>query len=406
MILGTQDDALKAPGAVPARCSIDALYVHVPFCFHKCHYCDFYSIVDDGDDPRHQRFTDALIRELDWWAAESARLGWGPLRPRTIFVGGGTPTILSCESWQRLLDALRRHAAIERVEEFTVEANPETVTLPLMELLARGGVNRVSLGAQSFQPQLLEALQRKHDPANVAGAAAICREAGLRRLNLDLIYAIPGQTLSQLDADLEAVLQLDVEHLSCYGLTYEPGTALTRRRRQGLVTPLDEQTERVMFARVMERLADAGYRHYEISNWARQRSASSGSGSRCAHNLVYWNNGNWLGIGPSAASHIDGLRWKNQPNLDRYLSAAGRPPCVDGERLPPDRRVGEALMLGLRLRDGVAWAWLTSRLRADDARRSEIDELCALGLLEHEGENLRLTREGIFVADAIFEKLL
>ncbi|MEM8783872.1 MAG: radical SAM family heme chaperone HemW [Planctomycetota bacterium] len=396
---------------------VDGIYLHLPFCFHKCHYCDFFSVVTNreadgrGDDPQ-ARFTDALLSELKHWVREEARVGaagdhdapaLAPLRPATIFAGGGTPTYLRPELWARLLDALRGHGVLDHVTEFTVEANPETVTPDLMHQLRRGGVNRVSIGAQSFDRSSLEALERWHDPDNVPRAVDACRQAGITNLSLDLIFAIPGQTLDQLDRDLDRTLALEPAHLSIYGLTYEPQTALTARLRVGKVTPVDEDTERAMYDRVMTLLDDAGYEHYELSNWAKRDADRD---FRCAHNLHYWHNRHWLGLGPGAASHIAGRRWRNQPNLPAYLAGSPNPPRVDEEHLPPTRRVGERLMLGLRLAQGVRLDWLDERLTAGDDRHLTIAEAEQLGLLQRTGTHLRLTRTGRFVADTVLVRLL
>lgn len=376
------------------------LYLHIPFCFHKCHYCDFYSIVESpsaGQD-RQAQLVDALIREL---RHHQARLG--PLRPRTLFVGGGTPTLLRPELWQRLLQALHDMGALEQAAEFTVEANPETVTPDLMSLLVRGGVNRVSIGAQSFQPPLLEALERHHQIASVPRAVQAARQAGIDNINLDLIFAIPGQTMAQLDADLDAALALEPTHLSCYNLIFEPATPLTQKMKLGQIQPLEEDLQRAMYDRVMTRLEHAGYEHYEISNWARQRADGS---YRCLHNLIYWHNLDWLGVGPSAASHIRGRRWKNVPHLGRYLAGSPAPPTQDMEEPDPARHVSDSLMLGLRLRDGIALAWLDHHLDRNDPRWGVIDELIALGMLQRDSSRLRLTRQGLFVADSIIARLM
>ena len=374
--------------------AIESLYLHVPFCFHKCHHCDFYSIVEspEGGD-RQQDFVQRLIAELTW------RAGQYELRPTTVFIGGGTPTLLRADLWRQLFAAFQRLGILERTEEFTVEANPETVTAELAEVLVSGGVNRTSIGAQSFHPALLKTLERWHEPASVAAAVKTLRSTGIANINLDLIFAIPGQTLDGLDADLDAALALRPDHLSCYGLTYEPGTAMTRRLRMGQIVPVTEEVEAAMYEHVMDRFEAAGFEHYEISNWARP-------GRRCRHNLAYWHNRNWLGIGPSAASHISGHRWKNQPHLGQYLSAPVEPPIVDDETLPPERRVGEHLMLGLRLREGLPQTDLQVLLPAGDPRWQTLGEFVSLGLLEYTATHLRLTRRGVLVADAVLAKLL
>lgn len=376
---------------------IDALYLHIPFCFHKCHYCDFYSLVERENHDRQDVFTQRLCDELITRAAEVA------LKPRTLFVGGGTPTLLRPNLWAKILETLASLDITPRLEEFTVEANPETVTDELAHVLAKGGVRRTSIGAQSFQPQLLKALERWHDPANVGLAAKRLRAAGVQEINLDLIFAIPGQTMATLKADLDEAMALGPDHLSYYGLTYEPQTALTQRLKMGQVTPAPEELEKEMYEYLLKRLDEEGFEHYEVSNWARR----SEKGPRvCQHNMAYWQNKNWLGVGPGAGSHVDGYRWKNLPHLAKYLSNTPQPPMIDIE--PPDveRQLGEALMLGLRLRQGVGLDWYNNAVKANDGRRIVIGEMIGLGMMEQTATHLRLTQRGLLVADYIVGKLL
>jgi len=368
----------------------------VPFCFHRCHYCDFYSVVDRADptapDSQQPAFLDALRRELTA-RVESAEHG---LRPESVFVGGGTPTLLRPDLWRILLTHLSESSLLERVAEFTVEANPETVTPELANVLAAGGVDRVSLGAQSFDPAHLRTLERWHDPASVRRAVEHFRGAGIRRINLDLIFAIPGQSVADFDHDLAAALDLGVEHLSCYGLTYEPNTALSTRLRQGKVTPCAEATEMRMYEHAMDRLAGAGFEHYEISAWARP-------GQRSRHNLHYWRNDDYLGIGPGAASHVQGVRWKNKPHLDQYIARSPDAPISEREQPDARGRADERLMMGLRLRDGVDRAWLHE---AFAHRADELQRLIAAGLLEQDQQHTRLTRRGLLVADSAIGSLI
>lgn len=373
------------------RPHIAGLYVHVPFCFHKCHYCDFYSIVDQRD--RQVAFTKALIAEL---AAANEQYS---LDARTVFVGGGTPTLLAAERWVELLNALRATNVLTHVAEFTIEANPETVTAELMQTLVVGGVSRLSIGAQSFDPALLKTLERWHEPASVGRAVALARDAGIDNLNLDLIFAIPGQTLDQLDRDLDRALALEPEHLSCYSLIFEPGTPLTVKKQQGKIHPIEESLEAAMYQHVIKRLAEAGYQQYEISNWAKP-------GRPCQHNLIYWQGENYLGIGPSASSFVEGRRWKNQPHLGAYLASPGHPVTVDHETLDPEARLGEQLMLRLRLTQGIGLDWLSGVMPADDRRRDELRRFQSLGLIEETATHLRLTPRGLLLADAIASELL
>jgi oxygen-independent coproporphyrinogen-3 oxidase len=330
------------------------LYMHIPFCFHKCHYCDFYSIVDSRD--RQGWFTEALIAELTNRAAD------GGLRPETVFVGGGTPTLLRADLWRRLLERMAELGVLDRVREFTVEANPETLSDELLDVLAAGGVNRLSIGAQSFDPALLKTLERWHEPASVERAVSAARRAGIEDVNLDLIFAIPGQTMAGLDADLDRALLLAPTHLACYSLIFEPGTPLARKQQQGRIEPASETHEGAMYERVIDRLDEAGFEQYEISNWARRPKGHERDSYRCRHNLLYWHNANWLGVGPSAASHRSGRRWKNIAHLGAYIAQAPNPTVVDDETLAPDQQIGEQLMLALRTMDGITLDWLDRTL--------------------------------------------
>ena len=397
----SEPNALIQLLSAPNDSQIDALYIHTPFCFHKCHYCDFYSIVDDDRDPQRQiRFVRRLVDELD------RRVGQFKIIPRTVFIGGGTPTLLSLECWDCLLQALNRTGVLRQVEEFTVEANPETVTQDLMNRLVAGGVNRISIGTQSFQPALLKTLERWHDPASIPKAVEMILKSGIENFNLDLIFGIPGQTMAMLEDDLARALAQQPTHLSCYGLTYEANTAMTQRLKMGQFQPMGEEDERAMYAKIILRLEEAGFGHYEVSNWGKR--TLDGAIRSCRHNLAYWHNLNWLGIGPSAASHVDGRRWKNVAHLGRYMdpSTAPEPPITDEERLEEDRRIGERLMLGLRLIDGIDTHYVDAHVPAGSTRSEAIAYLTQIGMIERTCDRLRLTRQGLFVADAVIRELL
>jgi len=373
---------------------VRALYMHIPFCFHKCHYCDFYSIVDTRD--RQDAFTVRLIDEL---ATASGRLTT-PLE--SVFVGGGTPTLLRVDLWRRLLDAFNEYVPRTVECEFTVEANPETVTPELASVLAAGEVHRVSLGAQSFNTTHLKTLERWHDPASVARSVELFRAAGIDNINLDLIFAIPGQTLDDWLADLDAALALEPVHVSCYGLMYEPNTPLTKKMQRGDIEPADEDREAAMYEATRDRLARAGFEHYEISNWAKP-------GRRCRHNLAYWRNENWWPIGPSASGHVEGVRWKNAPRLGAYLNSHAWPGITDVEMLDDDGRIGETLMLGLRLLDGIEnkrFDVLLSRGDRSDERRCALDQFIADGLLERGTMHTRLTEHGLMLADSVLSAFI
>jgi oxygen-independent coproporphyrinogen-3 oxidase len=391
----TIEVALAASGREPADGRPAGLYLHVPFCFHKCHYCDFYSIVDG--EHRQAAFVDRLIEELD-----AASRCFDGAAIETIFVGGGTPTLLAPSLWQRLLAALHERIAVSERTEFTVEANPETVTAEVAETLRRGGVNRVSIGAQSFDGRHLRTLERWHEPASVPRSVSMVRAAGIANINLDLIFAIPGQSLADWAHDLDAALALEPEHLSCYGLTYEPNTPMARRLKRGEFRRADEDLEAAMFEMAIEHLAARGFEQYEVSAHARP-------GRRCRHNLLYWTGGEWWGLGPGAAGHVAGVRWKNVPRLTEYLERGPLPPVTEVEVIDAGRRAAERLMLGLRLRDGIAAAELSSLLQSDpDAgrRAAAIDRQVRCGALERTNGMLRLTRSGLFIADTVIADLL
>lgn len=374
---------------------IGSLYVHVPFCHTLCGYCDFYSEVLDRRTVAP--LVDALLAELRGLARDYR------LAPGTIFVGGGTPTTLPVAELRRLLAGIRAHADPGADIEFTVEANPATVNSEVAQVLVACGVNRVSIGAQSFDPGELRVLERIHAPAQVTETVRTCRAAGLTNLNLDLIFAVPRQTLGQWLRNVEAALALEPDHLSCYGLTYERGTPLYRRLHEGRVQRVEAEVEAAMFEATIERLATAGFEQYEISNFARP-------GRRCRHNLVYWRNQPCLAIGPSAAGFDGRVRYRNVPDTAAYASAIldGRSPRVEEEVLPADRRPGETAMLELRLSEGIDAGRFRERF-GDDPRRvfaTPIARLTPFGVLEVDDRGVRLTRRGRLVADSVIAEFL
>lgn len=383
--------------------AVRSLYIHTPFCAHKCHYCDFYSLVDQRD--RQDAFVTRLEREL---AALAPLARDTPLS--TIFVGGGTPSLLRVDLWKRLLATLARHFDLRDIHndagEFTVECNPESVTPELVALLRQGGVNRVSMGAQSFNPVHLKALERWHDPDNVEKALGLARDAGIRRQSIDLIFAIPGQTLRDWEHDIARALALNTEHLSCYNLTYEPNTAMTARKNRGEFAPTDEDLEVEMLETALRRLRGAGLDRYEVSNFARP-------GAECRHNLAYWRQDQWLAAGPSASAHVGGHRWKNSPRLDDYLAFddQGFASAVDHE--PPDARraFNEWLMTGLRLREGLDRSAVLRRAGSisPERERSLRDAMAARVAQGHamvRDGRYTLTDAGMLLADALAEDMM
>lgn len=376
----------------PAACR--SLYVHVPFCHTICGYCDFYSeVLDRG---AAGPLVDALLRELDGHEARGRAL-----RFETIFVGGGTPTTLPPDDLRRLLRRVGRDAA--GGVEFTVEANPATVNAEVADALAESGVNRVSIGAQSFDEGELRVLERIHRPEQVAQTVEICRCAGIRSLNLDLIFAVPGQSLDRWMRNLERCLALAPDHMSCYGLTYERGTPLFDQLRAGRVRRVDEDIEAEMFEATAERLGRAGLRQYEISNYARP-------GAECRHNLCYWHNESYVGIGPSAAGYVDGVRYKNVPDTRAYVRGvqSGASTWIEQERLPPDATARETAMLELRLMDGIGRRRFAERFGVDPATlfADAIERHAREGRLVCDERGIRLTRAGLLLADTVIADFL
>jgi oxygen-independent coproporphyrinogen-3 oxidase len=364
------------------------LYVHLPFCAHRCGYCDFVTVV--GRQGQHRSYVDALLAELE---LEGRCL---EDEVETVFLGGGTPTFTEPRELARLLDALPSSL------ELTVEANPETVTSQLAALLRTGGVTRISLGAQSFQPHLLAVLERRATPETVRGAVLTLREAGFDNVSLDLVYGIPGQSPADLDADLAEALELEPEHLSCYELEAKPGTRFTYTHGEELARQAEAME--AYFEVVVETLTDAGYRWYETANFSR---AGTGRDLRARHNLGYWLGRDYLGIGVGAVSTLAGERRRNLPSLHRYVAAlaAGEAPPRELEIIDDTTHRHELLLLGLRLDEPVALAEVE-----DAVDRDALARLAGLGLVElvanGHGEALRLSRRGRFLGGAVTAELL
>ena len=356
------------------------LYVHLPFCAHRCGYCDFVTLA--GRRAEHGAYVDALLRELELEGEQLAE------RLETVFLGGGTPTFTEPRELERLL------AALPPASEVTVEANPETVTPALASLLHDAGVTRVSLGVQTFQPRLLEVLERLASPDTVRRAFRRLRGAGFENLSLDLVYGIPGQSLADLERDLAEALALEPDHLSCYELEAKPGTRFTHRHGDELTRQAEAMEG--YFEHVVTTLAAAGYRWYETANFCRP-------GREARHNLAYWLGRDYIGLGIGAVSTLGERRWRNRPSVARYVRAlaAGGVPPREYEELDEATRRCERLMLGLRLDEPVPLADVAPVLAAEALPRLEL-----LGLAKRREGGLMLTRRGRFLGTAVTAELI
>ncbi len=369
-----------------------AAYVHVPFCAHHCGYCDFAVAV--GQDDRIDQYLDALTLDL-------SRLGKAQAID-TLVLGGGTPSYLNPDQLQRLLQLLAGWLSLRPSGEFSIEANPDDITMDKVALWADHGVSRVSLGAQSFNPDVLRVLERRHAPEQVPRAVELVKRR-IAQVSLDLIFGAPGQTLEQWLADLRSAIALQPDHISIYGLTFEKGTRLWKQRREGTLQSLDEETELEMYQAAREELSRGGFEHYEISNFARP-------GARSGHNQVYWANEAYFGFGLGAASYVEGVRRHNIRDLESYLRRAlsGQPLHRDEECLPPRERAFETIGTKLRRREGIVGRRFQEQTGfvLEDLVGDRLQRLIDLELLLHDEDSVRLTPQGQCVADAVITELM
>lgn len=370
----------------------NSLYFHFPFCLRKCGYCDFYSL------PFRQElawpYVEAMCREVSLYA--------GSVKGRcdTVYLGGGTPSLMSPEQVRALLEAVEKHIGIEEGAEITLEANPGTIDLPKVKGFKESGVNRISLGAQSFSDRELKILGRIHGVAEIIESIGFIRKGGITNLNLDLIFGIPGQKLSDWKRNLKKLSDLKPEHASLYLLQLEEEVPLAFKLRNKELVSCSEDEEACMYYTAVEELTDDGYQHYEISNFAR-------AGLACRHNMNYWLGNDYIGIGAGAVSFRCGVRYRNLPDVTSYLQrlAAGEPPLREVmERLSEDERAAEAMILGLRLIAGVDMQVFAARHRVDPRTRwkREIEWAVDKGLIIRDKDTLKLTKKGLFLSNEVF----
>ena len=374
------------------------VYLHVPFCATRCCYCDFntYTPGQLGSGATQGDYLDAIVAELEMAVVKHPELARGA---DTVFVGGGTPSMLGASGLRRLLDGVRNSFGLADDAEVTTESNPESTSPEFFEGLAEAGFTRVSLGMQSAVPHVLATLDRTHTPGRPAAAVAEARAAGFEHINLDVIYGTPGESMADLDTTLEAVLAAEVDHVSAYSLIVEPGTAMARKVRRGELPMPDDDDLADRYERIDAALSQVGFSWYEVSNWAKP-------GGQCRHNMLYWRDGNWWGAGPGAHSHLDGTRFYNVKHPARYAVtiSGGELPVKDSEGLTAEDRHTEKIMLGLRLAEGID-ANLLGEDELDKTRRQ-----AEAGMVEFVsvdgGQRIQLTNRGRLLADAIIVDIL
>ncbi len=367
------------------------LYLHIPFCHRKCGYCDFYSITSlqhRGD------FVSALLREIELSAPDYQHLKFD-----TIFLGGGTPTVLDPARIAEIMDALRRHFNISASGEFSIEANPGTVNPEILSALRQAGFNRLSLGVQSLHDEDLKFLGRIHSAADVFRNFEAARKAGFENINIDLMSAFPGLTRQRFSDTLHTTVNLQPEHISCYTLIFEPNTPFYTRMQRGKLQPVADDEEAAFFEMANRELEQAGYQAYEVSNFAR------GTENRCRHNLKYWDHEPYIGLGPSAHSFISGRRWRNSRSLGTYLKkiAGGRKPVAEEEILDTATLEFEYIFLHLRLKEGINLSDFQKRFGDNFIQKYEsvIKPLAAADLLRQTESEVFLTGKGWLLADEV-----
>jgi oxygen-independent coproporphyrinogen-3 oxidase len=371
------------------------LYIHVPFCSAICRYCNFTRGL--FDEALKRRYVGAVVAEI---RAAPERFGWAAreVAADSIYFGGGTPSLLASHEVDAIVGACRDAFAVAPDAEVTLEANPESAATSFLERIREGGVNRLSLGVQSFRPAELERLGRIHNAPQAARAFTGARAAGFDNVSLDLMMWLPGQTVREWLESVEAAIGLGPEHLSLYMLELSPNAPLREEMARSRWAQAPEDDAADMYEAAMARLENSGYRQYEISNLSRP-------GRESLHNLKYWTDGEWLGFGPGAHSTLAGVRWKNVPATDEYLArvAAGLAHDVERRILSADERWQEAVITGLRLRDGISMGEMASRYGVDLPSRfgADLERFEEAELVERCGDRLHLTRRGMLVANEI-----
>ncbi len=369
-----------------------SLYLHIPYCERKCGYCDFNSHAIKGEQP--EDYPAAILKEMEW-AGKSVPANQ---KATTIFFGGGTPTSLPPEDLANILDGCRRFFNVTDNAEITLEANPGTITPGYFVHVKKAGFNRVSIGAQSFLPHELELLERIHGPEAIGQTVEQAKEEGFDNVSVDLMFALPDQSLDDWDYSLKQAIQLHPNHISAYNLTFEPKTAFYSYLESGKLTPPDDEQQLTLFKHTLKTMAEASYIQYEISNYSKP-------GKECRHNINYWQNGNYIGLGAGASGYWNGKRKKNINSPAKYIEQTLKTgQAVDFEENPDQATsIGETMMLGLRLSDGIHLGNFENRYEVSlwDRFPNQIKHLKSENLIEIDDTHIRLSKKGFFLADSV-----
>ena len=374
---------------------VKGLYIHIPFCDHICTYCDFPKLITKGQ--RHEDYIQALLIELKHYEKQ---IGFHQLQ--SIYIGGGTPTALSVKQIQPLFDYLHQSINMNQILEFSIEANPENLTEDKVKYLLSQGISRFSLGVQTFDETLLKRIGRQHGSEHVQQAVATLKANGMHNINLDLIYAIPGQTIEQLKEDLKKAVSLEVEHISAYSLIVEEHTQLYLAYMKDQLALTDNEIEAKMYEVVMDYLSNCGYQHYEISNFAKSLPS--------LHNQWYWKNEEYIGTGLGAHGYINGCRYQNTRSINTYISSLKNNdlPIIEKNLLSQEEKIEEEMFLGLRLIEGVNLKMISQKYELDIEQlyQKSLEKMIVAGHLERIGNQIRLTHQGLLMANEVFEQFL
>ncbi|WP_455662584.1 radical SAM family heme chaperone HemW [Pradoshia sp.] len=371
-----------------------SIYVHIPFCTQICHYCDFNKFFIQNQPV--DEYLQALGKEMSLYNLNKKEM-------KTVFIGGGTPTALDAAQMERLLASIRENISLANDYEFTIEANPGDLTKEKLAVMKEAGVNRLSLGVQTFNEELLKKIGRAHTAEGVYRNVELAREAGFENISIDLIYSLPGQTIEDLKDTINRALELELPHFSAYSLIIEPKTVFYIMLNKGKLSLPSEDTEAYMYEYVMERMEKAGYHQYEISNFGKK-------GYESKHNLVYWNNEEYYGFGAGAHGYVDGVRYHNHGPLKKYMNAigAGEKPIIDQSAVTTKEKMEEEMFLGLRKTDGVSLREFKRRfgVEMDEVFGKVISNLIAKKLLVNDDGKIKLTHQGKLIGNEVFQDFL